>query len=180
MAHPRPVDSGFTVEEKAAADAKSARNRRPGRILGAIFWLTAGVLTLGFWTANDLPYLTSAGVRYQSAVGTIERTDSGDRGRCTIDLSFTVEGQSHDLSERVQRAYCEDTVGKRMWVRYDPENIPETATVRTAEQSQFGAWARLFVGLTLAGIGLLLLRSSARLKVPGAAKGSGTRNPTAP
>ena len=56
-------------------------------------------------------------------------------------MSFTVEGQSHDLSERVQRAYCEATVGKRMWVRYDPENIPESATVRTAEQSQFGAWA---------------------------------------
>jgi hypothetical protein len=165
MSDQKPVDSSWTVEGKAAYDAKKGKNSKGSKQATAVLFLIVGGLILGFSAVEHTPYLLGAEARYQSTVGTITATDYGRRGKCTVDLDFTVDGKEYKTSQRAARASCDDTVGKRMTLRYDPTDIQGTVTDNTEGGSRFMAWGSLSLGLTLAGIGLFLLRRSGRSKV---------------
>jgi hypothetical protein len=160
-----PVDSGWTIESKAAYDAKTGKGSKQ---VTAVLWLIVGTLILGFSSVEHLPYLTGAEARYQTAVGTITATDYGRRGKCTIDLDFTVDDKAYTTSQSAARASCDDTVGKHMTLRYDPKDIQGTVTDSTQGGSRFMAWGSLSLGAAITGIGLLLWRRAARVKSPDA------------
>lgn len=174
MATPKSVDSGFTVEEKAASDAKDRKGRKQAT---AIFWIVAGLITLGVTSGDSAPYLTGAEASYQTTVGTITGTDYGRRGRCTVELDFTVDGKVYKTSQRAQRDHCDNTVGKHMNLRYDPKDIQGTVTDNTPEGSRLFALGSLTLSLTMTGIGVFLFRRAGRIKVAQEADDSPTTKP---
>lgn len=162
MADPKPVDPVITAEEKAALDAK---NRKGGKQATAVFWIVAGLIAFGVTWGDSAPYWTGAEAGYQTTVGTITGTDYGRRGRCTIELSFTVDGKDYKTSQRAQRDHCDNTVGKHMHLRYDPKDIQGTVTDNSPEGSQRFAFASLTASMTMTGIGIFLFRRAGRIKV---------------
>jgi hypothetical protein len=164
MSDQKPVESSWTIESKAAYDAKTGKNSKGSKQATAVLFLIVGGLILGFSAVEHGSYLTGAEARYQSTVGTITATDYGRRGKCTVDLDFTVDGKEYKTSQRAARASCDDTVGKRMTLRYDPTDIQGTVTDNTEGGSRFMAWGSLSLGATITGIGVLLWRRASRMK----------------
>jgi hypothetical protein len=164
MPDQKPVESSWTIESKAAYDAEKGKNSKGSKQVTAVLFLIVGLLILGFSAVEHTPYLLGAEARYQSTVGTITATDYGRRGKCTVDLDFTVDGKEYKTSQRAARASCDDTVGKRMTLRYDPKDIQGTVTDSTQDGSRFMAWGSLSLGATIIGIGFLLWRRASRMK----------------
>lgn len=163
MSDQKPVESSWTIESKAAYDAKTGKGSKGSKQATAILFLVVGLLILGYSAFEHAPYLLGAEARYQSTVGTITGNDSGRRG-CTIDLDFTVDGKEYKTRQRVQRAFCDETEGKHMTLRYDPTDIQGTVTDNTEGGSRFMAWGSLALGATSTGIGVLLWRKASRMK----------------
>lgn len=163
MTKSRAEDASWTIAGKAAYDAKRDQ-RKMSKKSKSIFWLIVGLLILGFSAPKDIPFLAAGVAQYQTAEGTITATDYGRRGKCTVTLDFTVNDKSYTTSQRSGRASCDDTVGKHMWLRYDPRDVEGTVTDDTENGSLFLAWSRLSAGALIVAISALVLRSAIRPK----------------
>lgn len=163
MTKSRSEDTGWTIAEKAAYDKKRASNKMSKKS-SAIFWLVAGLLLLGYAVAVDVPYLTGAGERYESTAGAITGLDHGRRGKCIVHLDYTVNERQYSTIQTARREACEDTIGKHMTLRYDPQDIQNTITDNTENGSLLIAWTRLSAGILTVAISALVLRSAIRSK----------------
>lgn len=163
MKNPEPVNASWTIESKAAYDAKTRKGSKGSKQATAILFLVVGLLILGFSAVEHFPYLTGAEARYQSTVGTITATDYGRR-KCTVNLDFVVDGKAYKTSQSAARSLCNNTVGKHMTLRYDPTDIQGTVTDNTQDGSRFMAWGSLSLGATATGIGILLWRRASCMK----------------
>lgn len=161
MKNPRPIDSSWTIEEKAAYDAQRDK-KKWSKKEKSIVWLIAGLLILGFSAPKDVPFVTGGMTQFQTTEGTIIATDYGRRGKCTVTLDFTVNDRKYTTDQRAARDSCDETVGKHMWLRYNPRDIEGTVTDDTENGSLFLAWARLSSGALTLAIGGFMLRGLIR------------------
>lgn len=161
MTKSRSEDASWTIETKAAYDAERAKKKLTKKEK-SVLWLIAGLLVLGFSGPKDIPFVSGGVANYQTTAGTITATDYGHRGKCTVTLDFIVNGKNYTTNQGAARDSCDDTVGKHMWLRYDPRDIEGTVTDNTEGGSLFLAWARLSAGALAVTIGALMLRNAIR------------------
>lgn len=161
MKNSKSAPESWTIEAKAAYDAQRDK-KKWSKKEKSILCLVVGLLILGFSVPKDVPFVTGGVSHYQTTAGTITATDYGRRGKCTVTLDFEVNGKSYTTNQRAARDFCEETVGKHMWLRYDPQDIEGTVTDDTENGSLFLAWARLSSGALVVTIGTFMLRSSIR------------------
>lgn len=163
MEKSRSEDTSWTIAGKAAYDKKRESNKM-SRKSSAIFWLVIGLLFLGYAVAVDAPYLSGAGERYESTSGTITGLDHGRRGKCIVHLDYTVNEKQYSTIQTARREACDNTIGKHMTLRYDPQDIQGTITDNTENGSLLIAWTRLSAGTLTVAISALVLRSAVRSK----------------
>lgn len=160
-----PTDTPWTIESKAAYDAKRSAQKMSKKSK-SIIWLIAGILILGFSAPKDISFLNGGFKQVQTVAGTITETSRAYRNECRVTLKFSVDGTEYTTSQRSRLASCDGTVGKHMWLRYDPADIQGTVTDDTETWTFILPWLRLSAGTFAIIIGSLMLRSSIRSAHP--------------